>query len=151
MFCVHIKAKYMFAYCKGILEMSNINIALIGSRNCLLLNCALVCKLKLMLQEDIKGCPAVIKRHQRAASLKSLSFMAGASWRCQFILGNKDKTPSKLSCLWFLSSVQEDRHLGLESFAVTNTGHQASLISVALSMEAAVMVSPDGHIWETEK
>lgn len=55
------------------------------------------------------------------------------------------------SIVWFLSSVWESRHLGLESLAVMNTGHQASLISVALSMEAAVMVSPDGHIWGTEK
>lgn len=33
---------------------------------------------------------------------------------CQVILGNQKKTPSKLNCLWSLSSVWQGRHSGLE-------------------------------------
>lgn len=59
----------------------------------------------------------------------------------------------KLDCIGPLLSVKDSWDPDLERVltVILNTGHQASLISAALSMEARSQVSPNGHIWVTEE
>lgn len=88
----------------------------------------------------IKGHQAVINGDQRVASLWPLSFMAGASQRCQ--ISAETRRRLHLNSVVF-GSFHLFGKVGIlrqkEFCSDLNTGHQASLISAALSMEATVM------------